>query len=241
MSGRNVRVLVLQHGADVGPGLLGEWLRDAGAELDVRQPFSGDEVPDRVDADGLLVLGGTMAAYDDLPELDREKALLRSAVRDGVPTLGVCLGGQLLAVACGGRVERARSGPEIGAALVAKRDAAYRDPLFGDSPLLLDVVQWHYDEIVELPPGATLLAAGTSYPHQAFRVGERAWGTQFHFEAGREIVSTWAAHDKAELEARGLDPEAVVAAVLDDDLAMTWRPFADRFVALLREVGADVR
>ena len=107
------------------------------------------------------------------------EALLRRAVRDRIPTLGICLGAQLLATAHQGTVERAASGPEIGPALIAKRDAAESDPLFGPLPMLPDVLQWHQDEITELPLGAVLLAASSNYPVQAFRVGTAAWGVQF--------------------------------------------------------------
>ena len=100
------------------------------------------------------------------------------------PTLGVCLGGQLLAAATGGTVASGPDGPEIGAYLTAKRDAAMSDPLFADLPMTPDVMQYHYDVVAALPPGAVLLLSSMGYPNQAWRQGPAAWGVQFHFETG---------------------------------------------------------
>ncbi len=143
------------------------------------------------------MLGGDQHAYPGaegepgaawFPALE---SLLRKAVRASVPTLGICLGGQLLATAHSGLVEPAAAGPEIGARLVARRDAADWDPLFAPLPMLQDVLQWHHDEVSELPVGAVLLAASTDYPHQAFRVGQRAWGLQFHIECDVAMIADW--------------------------------------------------
>jgi GMP synthase-like glutamine amidotransferase len=151
-----------------------------------------------------------------------------------VPTLGVCLGAQLLASAHGGLVERSTSGPEIGPGLVARRDAADNDPLFKYVPLLPDVVQWHSDEITELPIGAVLLAASTRYAHQAFRLGDRAWGLQFHIECDPAMIAGWAASDAEVLDELGYDPEMVLAATAGilSDLEEVWQPFAARFASL---------
>jgi GMP synthase-like glutamine amidotransferase len=140
----------------------------------------------------------------------------------------------LLAEACGGRVRRGENGPEIGAFLVAKRDAAEKDPLFGPVAFTPDVLQWHEDEISALPPGALLLAASPRYPHQAFRVGQKAWGLQFHIECDTAMIADWAGSGAGRLDELGLDAETVVArcdAVMDD-LEDVWRPFTERFVAV---------
>jgi hypothetical protein len=131
-------------------------------------------------------------------------------------------------------VERSTSGPEIGPALVARRDAADQDPLFKYIPLLPDVVQWHVDEITELPIGAVLLAASTRYPHQAFRLGDRAWGLQFHIECDADMIADWARHDDGTLAELGYHPDAVVAATADilADVEEVWQPLAARFAAL---------
>ena len=102
--------------------------------------------------------------------------------------------------------------------------------------MLPDVVQWHFDEVTELPLGAVLLATTGDHPVQAFRVGERAWGVQFHPEADAAMVADWARADALALAELGLTPADVVAATqeLEDDLFEVWQPFATRFAALAR-------
>ncbi|GIE84722.1 type 1 glutamine amidotransferase [Actinoplanes regularis] len=220
---------------------LGEWITEAGLGVTVLRPYAGDELPETLDGfSALIVLGGDQSAYPDAagapgaPWFPACEALLRKAVRYRVPTLGVCLGGQLLASAHGGLVERSPSGSEIGPGLVGKRDAADSDPLFKWVPLLPDVIQWHRDEITELPLNATLLAASSRFPHQAFRIGDRAWGLQFHIECDAEMIADWTRDGAAELEELGFDPEAVVLAVAEilPDVEEVWQPFAARFAAL---------
>nr|WP_205864004.1 type 1 glutamine amidotransferase [Planosporangium mesophilum] len=220
---------------------LGDWLIEGGLELDVLRPYAGATVPDSLDGyAALVVMGGEQNAYPGpdgqpgapwFPELER---LLRKAVRGRVPTLGVCLGGQLLATAHAGTVERSPSGPEIGARLVARRDVAEADPLFGAVPFAPDVLQWHQDEITELPAGAVLLAASTHYAHQAFRLGDAAWGVQFHIECDIEMIAAWASGNLDVLADLGQDPIELLEScdAVMDDVEEVWRPFAKRFAAL---------
>ncbi|MEP6696690.1 MAG: type 1 glutamine amidotransferase [Pseudonocardiales bacterium] len=235
------RVLVVQHTASEGALRLGDWLTEAGVELVFAHPYLGEQLPLGVDGfAGLLVLGGPQAAYADehgapsAPWLPATKGLLRAAVAANVPTLAICLGAQLLAEAFGGRVRPGVNGPEIGARLVARRDVAAQDELFGMVPFTPDVLQWHDDEIAELPPGAVLLASSTAYANQAFRVGERAWGIQFHIETTPEQVAEWAEQTRARLSAIGIDVDRALQGAIDvhEDLEEVWRPVARRFAAL---------
>jgi GMP synthase-like glutamine amidotransferase len=224
-----MKILMLQHAAHDGPQLLGEWLTEAGADLEVLRLDEGRPVPESLDGvDAVICLGGPMSAWDDraAPWLPATRALLAAAVQAGTPTLGICLGAQLLALATGGTVEPGAEGPETGAYLTAKRDAAEQDPLFGQMPMTPDVMQSHGDVITELPPGAVLLMAGTGYPHQAFRVGAAAWGIQFHIEATACTVRSWAA--QKDLDGR-LGPELDEA---EQNMGVVWREFAHRFVQL---------
>jgi len=237
------RALVIEKDPTDDPRRLGDWLTEAGLELDVSRPYAGDELPE--DLDGfvaLVVMGGDQHAYPDAdgepgaPWFPRTESLLRKAVRNKIPTLGVCLGGQLLAVAHGGTVARSASGPEIGAKLVARRDAAEHDTLWRYVPFAPDVLQWHHDEITELPVGATLLAASPDHQHQAFRLGDRAWGLQFHIECDPEMFASWTRGNEKVLADLGTDAETVVerCAAVQDDIEQVWQPFAARFAAVAR-------
>jgi GMP synthase (glutamine-hydrolysing) len=234
--------LVIQHSATEPPGRLAEWLVRSGVLVDVLHPYNGTPLPDSLDGyAALVVLGGGMSVGDELPWFPATKRLLRDAVGAGLPTLGICLGAQLLAEACGGRVAPGPEGPEYGPALVAKRDAAAADPLFGPVPFTPDVLQWHTDGVAVLPPGAVLLASSPRYATQAFRLGESAWGLQFHIETTPEMVRAWAAEDAAALAAAGVPAERVLAR-LDEahaDLTEVWEPFTGRFADLAR--AADPR
>jgi GMP synthase-like glutamine amidotransferase len=229
------RLLVVQPDELDPPARLGDWLSGAGAELDVVVPAKA-ELPELAGYDGLVCLGGGMGANDDLdhPWLAAVRRLLAGAVAERRPTLAICLGAQLLAVATGGQVVVGEAGPEVGAGLIAKRDLAWRDPLFADLPFMPDVLQFHTDVIVRLPASAELLAAAARYPNQAFRIGPNAYGLQFHIETTPEMVLDWAglAPDLAATARPGeLEPSRL--ATLHHDLEETWRPFAERFVRLV--------
>ncbi|MDQ6648500.1 MAG: type 1 glutamine amidotransferase [Actinomycetota bacterium] len=232
------RALVVTHTEHEGPGLLADWLAAAGVEVDVVAPYAGDRLPATTPGThrALIVMGGPMSANDDdsCPWLGATKKLMRDAVDRSVPTLGICLGGQLLAAACGGRVLPGAAGPELGAGLLAKRDVAASDSLFAGVPFTPDVIQWHWDEIAELPPGSVLLASSSRYPNQAFRLGTSAWGLQFHLETPPEMVSTWARQDADRARAAGLDPDQVLRRALAvlPDVEVAWRPAVERFAAL---------
>src|SRR3954471_10047958 len=108
--------VIVQHVAHEGPGWLAEVLDDAGVQVDIRRMYEGATLPAAEGIDRLVVLGGPMGAYDDerVPWLGQVKRLLAESVDRGVPTLGVCLGAQLMAVGCGGAVEKGAAGPELG-------------------------------------------------------------------------------------------------------------------------------
>ncbi|MCW2579509.1 MAG: glutamine amidotransferase class-I [Blastococcus sp.] len=219
---------------------LGDWLRTAGAELDERHLGAGDVLPATLDGfDGLVVLGGPQSALDDeatSPELVPVRNLLKQALDADFPTLAICLGAQLLAQTGGGIVREGIEGPEVGAMLVAKRDAADKDPVFRPLPLTPDVLQFHHDEISQLPPGATLLASSPMYAHQAFRVGRHVYGLQFHIETTPEIVHEWAERDVVGVAASPHDRETIclLSDAAHPDIEEVWAPFAGRFAELVR-------
>lgn len=188
-------VHVIEHEADAGLDLLRGPL--AGLDLRVVRAYDGDALPDIADVRRLVVLGGEINAYDDerAPYLPQLRALLASAIEQQVPTLGICLGAQLLAVAAGGQVHvAAPAGVEFGIVAVRFRPAAEQDPVLGPVVAALGrtvlAPALHADAIVELPPGATWLASSRHYPYQAFRLGS-ALGVQFHPEASGQTLARW--------------------------------------------------
>lgn len=189
------RWVVLQHVAYEGPGALVPAVRDTGAELHVVRIDNGDAVPASEEVGamaGLVVMGGPMGVHDDLAWLEAERALLRAAVDAGLPVLGICLGAQQLAAAMGAEVTTGPV-PECGVGEVHLTPAALADPVFGPAPTPLPCVHWHGDTF-SLPAGAVRLAGNEAYENQAFRVGGRAYGLQFHVEVTGSLVAHWGPH-----------------------------------------------
>jgi GMP synthase (glutamine-hydrolysing) len=216
-----MQALVVEHAEHEGPGLIGAALTAGGVRVELVRRWAGDVLPSRDGAgyDLVLVLGGAMSANEAW--LDDEAALLAASARAGRLTVGVCLGAQLLARGLGARVYPGDS-PEIGIFPLTLTNHGRSDPLLA----ALDgapVFHWHHDTFT-LPAGATLLASSARYAHQAFRVGPRAFGVQFHPECDRATRIDWATRD-------GLDPAPLVG---DDDLDARGRAFAR---ALLQLVG----
>jgi GMP synthase-like glutamine amidotransferase len=227
------RLLVLQFDDGYPAARLGDWLTEAGLELETRRVDLGETPESLAGFDGLLVMGAPISAYDVVDYLAPAKALLREAVSKQVPTLGVCFGAQLLAAANGGRVEPNPEGPELGAYLVAKRSTAATDPLFRELPIMPDVVQWHWDAITSLPPGAIQLASSVTCENQAFRLGRVAWGVQFHIETTPQIVAAWAAQDADKTSDYDVERILQRTDAVHDDVEETWRPFANAFAAIV--------
>lgn len=210
--------LVVEHQADCSIAAFRRWLAECGVEQDVVRPYAGDPVPvDIGDHGGLIVLGGSMGANDDrrYPWLLKEKSLLRSTVRHGVPTLGICLGHQLLAVACGGRVRPNPVGRRMGVVELDPTEQAAKDPLFGELRTPVMAARWNADIVVGLPPSSTLLASADGDVPYAFRVGEYAWGVQFHPEATGDVVAGWADRTADTARAAGEGDPVTLAAIAE--------------------------
>jgi GMP synthase-like glutamine amidotransferase len=195
-----MRALVLQHARTGPPALLGEWLAARGIPFDVHDASTGDPLP-AIDAYTMLASLGAAASPNDehRPEVLAEAGLMRAAIERGIPVLGLCFGGQMLAQVLGGAVERAPQA-ELGWHTVETADPQTVAP----GPWL----QWHYDRFIT-PPGAELLAWNDAAP-QAFRHGIHL-GTQFHPESTIEIVRGWAHKDRAKIAEHGVDdPDALL-------------------------------
>ncbi len=235
----NAPILVVQHETDCPTGWVGDWLVEAGAELDVRHPYRGDDLPSDLHGySGLIVLGGSMGANDDAenPWLTATKALIREGAVWRVPVLGICLGHQLCAVALGGEIVRNPRGQQIGVIPVGWTDEAAADELFGAMAGPVRAVQWNNDIVRRLPEGAVLLAETPAGEVQAARFAPTGWGVQWPPEAGHDIIRTWVDEDRDEAAERGINVDFHVAAVAEAEQEMraTWRPLAERFLALTR-------
>ncbi|WP_406109989.1 type 1 glutamine amidotransferase [Streptomyces sp. NBC_01003] len=222
--------LVIQNTRSGGPGRVGAWLRDAGLGLEVLRPYEGEALPESLDGRPLLVLGGGFLPDDDerAPWLPATRRLVVQALDDGSPVLGICLGGQLLAQVAGGSVRANHGHPEFGSTQIRLRPEAADDPLLYGLGATAPAIERHVDAITELPPGATWLASSAACPHQAFRVGARAWGVQFHPEAEADRIAEW---DRELLARQGYDRDRLHAeAVADEGAAVSaWSVFTRRF------------
>ena len=186
------KVLVFQHAPSEPLGVLDPMLRRHGLRLRYvnfwRNP--GAE-PDVSRYNGLVVLGGPMHADQTgaHPHLLTEIAVIREALRLGIPVLGICLGAQLLAAALGAAV-RPNPVREIGWYRLRASAAAAADPLCRHLAETPHVFQWHAYTF-DLPQGAVHLAATDTCRNQAFRYGSRAYGLQFHLEADEAQIRRW--------------------------------------------------
>jgi len=236
---QTARLLVVQHEPDTGPGWWGGALVDAGLDLVVCHPYTGEVLPPPTAYDGMLVLGGAMGPADDeaCDWLPATRALLADSVAVGVPVFGICLGAELLAVACGGSVRRGIAGPELGVLDIELAPSAAEDLVLSGLTAGTRVLQWHWEEIDTLPPGAVGLASSGPYPHQAFRLGANAWGVQGHPEVTADIARAWAREDAPLLVAAGRRPDDLVGEIVaaEVELRGTWGPVAAAFATVVRD------
>ena len=185
-----MRVAVIMHVEAEGPGVFGELLAQAGAEVRKVRLHAGDTLPAAGEIDAALTMGGPMNVYEEAqhPFLRDETLFLQEAAARGLPVLGVCLGAQMIAKAAGAPVTK-NPVQELGWGTVALTQAGTADPLFRGLPPVLPVFQWHGDTFA-IPPDGALLATGIDCRHQALR-HRNSWGLQFHVEADRPLLASW--------------------------------------------------
>lgn len=196
---------IIQNDPEVPPGNLLEHLSIPHV---VHHPYTGGKLPNVGEVSSLIVMGGAMGANDDHrhPFLGDLKNLIRTVVAARIPYLGICLGGQLLAAALGAKVVSNRW-KELGTLNVSLTEEGKTDPLFAGIPYVLSTFQWHHDSF-DIPEDGVLLATSPACHHQAFRVGDSAWGLQFHPEMTEEIIREWCSWDSS---TRGKSEELITA------------------------------
>lgn len=202
------KVLIIQQVPHEGPGMIGGALR--GFEVDLLRVYRDRMLRSLDGYSALVVLGGPMGVYEEerYPFLSGELKLIESALKRDIPTLGVCLGSQLIARAAGGRVYKGDK-KEIGWYDVTLTPEGARDPLLLGMPSTFEVFQWHGDTF-DIPPGGVVLASSELFPNQAVKVGP-AYGFQFHLEVTGEMVDSWLEVNGEELAPlrSTIDPEAI--------------------------------
>ena len=200
MPGPAGTILIVLHQEQSTPGRVGHMLRDRGYRLDMRRPALGDRLPDTLaEHAGCVIFGGPMSSNDTDAFVKREIDFIDVVLRENVPFLGICLGAQMLCRAIGGQVGfHPNELVEIG----------YYD--LNPTPAgeaLMDwprkVYQWHREGMTVPRSGATLLATGEHFEHQAFRVGDNAYGIQFHPELTLAMMHRWTTKASARMQLPG--------------------------------------
>ncbi|GFO56995.1 GMP synthase [Geomonas sp. Red276] len=186
--------LIIQNDPECPPGSLTSLLESAGEPYRCEHAYAKEALPDPASCTGVIVLGGDMGAHDTgrFPYLLTVGDFMLRTHAAGIPLLGICLGGQLLAKVTGGLVSSPSPHGEKGICRVLLNEAGAADPLFAGVDRAFVTFQLHNDSFTP-PAGATLLAGSPACPAQAFRLGTATYGVQFHPEVDRAIVSSWGA------------------------------------------------
>jgi GMP synthase-like glutamine amidotransferase len=201
---RRKPILIVQHAPHEHPAAVRRALESQGILTHWIHSYLGEPYPDISEIAGMVSLGGPMSANDeqDHPWIRPEIALMRKCIDTGLPIAGICLGGQMMARAMGGKVER-NDVHEVGWFPIEVTDEGRKDPILGVAGSNPTVYHWH-GETFHLPEGAVLLARSKACPRQAYRLGENAYGFQFHPEADHQLVGEW-------LDTEGIEDDIAVA------------------------------
>lgn len=194
-------VLVLQHVESEGLGIIENALRQKGVRACYIKIFKGEKIPRDTDVhDGLIILGGPMGVYEEdiYPFIKDELMLIKTAIKNNIPILGICLGAQMLAKAAGADVYKGKK-KEIGWYKVKLSDEGKRDSLFIGLPEEFTVFQWHGDTF-DIPANSKCLASSELFPNQIIKAGSNAYGLQFHLEVTEDMIKNWINLNDGELD-----------------------------------------
>ena len=173
----------------------------------VRSLHLGEPLADLMEVAGIVITGSPAYVTDEEIWNFTGAEYIKRAHKGGIPILGVCYGHQLLAWAFGGKVDFNEEGRKIGTIPIKLTESAKNDFLFRDLPDGFDVNVSHQQSVVRLPPDAVTLAVGGSDILQAFKLGEKTWGIQFHPEFSKEIIREYIQARATEIREEGLDPD----------------------------------
>lgn len=188
-----MHVLAVQHVSIEGLGLFEALLKEFGAQTTVVDVSIGDQLPlDPKDFQAVISLGGPMNVYEEekYPFLKCENTFIQNILEAEIPFLGICLGSQLLAKAAGACVQKAPF-EEIGLYDVWLTVEGRQDPLFAGIQTPFKVFQWHEDMFGIPAQKGVCLAGSDMCPHQACRIGQNAYGLQFHVEVTQDMIISW--------------------------------------------------
>ena len=236
-------LVIIKTGSALAPvreqfGDFEEWLCQGlglpAQDIRLVRVVDGEPLPLPAACGGVVITGSHAMVTDGLPWSIAVAAWLPTVVEQRIPLLGICYGHQLLAAAMGGEVGYHPRGQEVGTVPISLLPAATHDPLFGGLPAEFPAQAFHSQSVLTLPPGAVLLARNNFEPHHAFRLGECAWGVQFHPEYRKEIMAAELAADNEHLSAAGLNPSTLLATVRECPEAAS---LLARFVGLVATVS----
>lgn len=239
------RVLVVRHVGHEGLGTMKRPI-ESGSVVEYVDLFRGEALPSRIDGfDGLVILGGPMGVYeeDKYPFIKAEVRLIEDALKKRVPTLGICLGSQLLAKAAGASVYRSGF-KEIGWHDVILTEDSDDDSLFLGLPDKFRAFHWHGDTF-DVPKGALMLASSELFPNQVIKVGPSAYGIQFHLEVTERMIREWIEVNEEELAALSgkVDPKAIIAETPSriEELGRMGSALAAKFMRMVEKQALETR
>jgi GMP synthase (glutamine-hydrolysing) len=237
------RVLVIRHETCSHLGLLGGVVQDDKTLIQYLDPAEGDVLSTPItDYSHVVILGGPISAYEDdlYPYLRYEFELVEAAIAHTIPTLGICLGSQILAKVLGAKVYRGAMGREAGWCHINLTEAGQGDPLFKSFPQRFQVFESHQDTF-DLPKGCVHLASSETYANQAFRYQDHVWALQFHLEIGEGLLLDCADIIEKELEESQIQDTTLASLLADARLhEPTVKPLANLLMQHFLEAKAGV-
>ncbi|ODS32500.1 MAG: glutamine amidotransferase [Candidatus Scalindua rubra] len=234
-----MKVIIVKHIDIEGPGTIADFLDDNDVPCEVIDIFNGESLPNSLSGtSAVIILGGPMNVYeeDKYSFLKQEDEFLKEVIEEDLPTLGFCLGAQLIAKAKGTIIKKAPE-KEIGWFKVSLNENGSNDPIFQGFPGEFDVFQWHGDTF-DIPDGAVKLAESKLCTNQAFRIGNNVYGLQFHIEVTDEMIYQWMDSYRSEIDSlKGLvNPDQIISdtKIKSENYKAQARQFCLNFFKFLR-------